>query len=84
MAWVYITHGTEEYTPYVNALLEYQTQLLKHSYSNIQLTIDSVEGMRHVGMTSEGFLRGLLWAFRDNIPEGPSGFEKMHEEAALH
>lgn len=80
-ARVYITYGTDEYRPYVDALRRYLQQLQHRDYDGLELSLASVEGLRHVGMTSEGFLRGMVWAFADIRPSGPSEFEKMNLQA---
>lgn len=80
-AHVYITYGTEEYRPYVDALARYLQQLQDRNYQDLALSLANVEGLRHVGMTSEGFLRGMVWAFADIRPEGSSEFEKMNLKA---
>lgn len=79
-AHVYITYGTEEYAPYIEALKRYLQQLQNRDYDGLDLSLARVEGLRHAGMTSEGFLRGLIWAFADIKPEGPSEFEKMYQK----
>lgn len=81
-AHVYVTHGTDEYVPYVDALERYIAQIRAKGYESLDLSLARVEGMRHVGMTSEGFVRGIAWAFSDLRPEGPSTFERMHIEAS--
>lgn len=80
---VYITYGTDEYTPYVNAIEKYLVQLQARDYQKLALTLASVAGMRHVSMQNEGFLRGLVWSFQDIKPEGPSEFEKMNLKALV-
>lgn len=77
---VFITYGTDEYVPYVEALKHYIEQIQANDYDGLDLSLAKVEGMRHLGMTSEGFVRGIAWAFSDLRPEGPSTFEKMHIE----
>lgn len=80
-AQVYMTYGTDEYAPYVQALKRYIEQIQAENYDNLDLTLASVEGMRHTGMTSEGFIRAIVWAFSDLQPEGPSTFERINIEA---
>lgn len=79
-AHVYITYGTDEYVSYVEALKRYIEQIQANGYEGLDLSLARVEGMRHVGMTSEGFVRGIARAFSDVRPEGPSTFEQMHIE----
>lgn len=78
---VYITYGTDEYLPYLNALKNYITQLEGRKYNNLNLSLAHVEGMRHVGMKPEGFLRGIVWSLADIKPNGPSGFAKKNLDA---
>ena len=66
---------------YADALRRYLQQLQHRDYDGLELSLASVEGLRHVGMTSEGFLRGMVWAFADIRPSGPSEFEKMNLQA---
>lgn len=80
-AKVYITYGTGEYAPYVNSLKNYTRLLERREYGKLELTLAKVEGLRHVGMTSEGFLRGLIWSVADIAPGSPSGFETMNRKA---
>ncbi|MDO3384647.1 alpha/beta hydrolase-fold protein [Gilvimarinus sp. SDUM040013] len=80
-AQAYITYGSDEYVPYVRALQRYTKQLEARDYDGLELSLAKVEGMRHVGMQFEGFIRALAWAFADRRPEGPSQFEKMNLKA---
>lgn len=81
-ASLYITYGTDEYTPYVQALERYIAQIQSRDYKGLDVSLGTVKGMRHATMTSEGFVRGIAWAFSDIRPEGPSTFERMNIEAS--
>lgn len=78
---VYITYGTGEYKPYVDAVTAYIKQLHANNYRGLKIQTAEVKDLRHIGMSSEGFLRGLMWAFSDRIPQEPSEFEKINEKA---
>lgn len=78
---LYITYGTDEYIPYVNSLKSYISQLEGRNYVGLNLTLSKVEGLRHAGMTSEGFLRGIVWSLFDIRLKGPSGFENLNVDA---
>src|SRR5690606_2978337 len=57
---LYITYGTEEYTPYVESLKSYILQLERQHYEGLNLSLANVEGLRHVGMKPEGFIRAIV------------------------
>lgn len=78
---LYITYGTDEYVPYVEALEKYIKKLIDRGYQGLDLEVSKVEGMRHVSMKAEGYMRGIVWSFSDMKPSGPSEFEKMNIEA---
>jgi|GEM_PF-1189801 predicted alpha/beta superfamily hydrolase len=78
---LYITYETDEYRPYVAALEEYVELLKKRRYQDLSLAVAQVEGMGHVSMKAEGYMRGLAWSFTDIRPEGPSEFEKKNLRA---
>lgn len=80
-AHVYITYGTDDYIPYIEAIKRYIQQIKAKRYEGLDLSLASVKGMRHSGMTSEGFIRGIAWAFSDLRPVGPSTFERINVEA---
>lgn len=77
----YITYGTAEYAPYVQSLEAYIRQLQQRKYDGLNLTLASVEKLRHVSMKTEGFVRALVWSVADIRPQGPSEFEKMNLRA---
>lgn len=83
-AHVYITHETDEHAPYVEAIQRYIQQIRTNDYEGLNLSLASVEGMRHSTMTSEGFVRGIAWAFSDIRPKGPSTFARINIEASLN
>jgi predicted alpha/beta superfamily hydrolase len=78
---LYITYETDEYVPYVKSLENYIHQLENRNYEKLNLSLAKVEGLGHVGMKSEGFLRGIVWSLFDIRPDGPSGFEKKNLDA---
>lgn len=78
---VYLTYETDEYRPYVDALDNYVEQIKKRNYQGLNLTTAVVDGMGHVSMKSEGYARGLAWAFADIRPKDPSEFEKKNLKA---
>lgn len=77
---LFITFGEKEYVPYIDALRSYIESLKASRYENLNLTIDTVDGLRHAGMSTHGFLQGVLWAFSQNPPGGVSGFEALHNK----
>lgn len=78
---LYITYGTDEYAPYVRSLENYTQTLRSRNYEELNLSLATVEGFRHVGMKSEGYLRAIVWSLDDLRPGGPSEFEKKNLKA---
>lgn len=82
-AHVYITYETDEYAPYVTAIKNYLDQLHSRRYKGLNLTVTNVQGMGHVSMKAEGYMRAIVWSFADIRPNGPSEFTKKNLRA-LH
>ncbi|MBN2425030.1 MAG: alpha/beta hydrolase [Calditrichaceae bacterium] len=75
-ARLFLSHGSAEYKPFRDPIIEFEAKIAKRNYKDFALLNYEIEGERHSGVKSEGYSRGLRWIFRDIVPEGPGGLER--------
>lgn len=84
-ARLFLSYGTDEYQLFRDPIIRFQKQLTKRKYKDLTLQNYAMEGLRHTGVKADGYVRGLMWVWKDLAPAGPSGLEKIYrarEEAA--
>jgi uncharacterized protein len=74
-ARLFISYGTAEYKPFAQPIAALQKQIKKRGYKGLALQNYKMQGLRHTGVKGEGYARGLIWAWKDITPVGPSGLE---------
>ena len=74
-ARLFLSHGSAEYKPFRDPIIEFEGEIAKRHYKDFALLNYEIEGERHSGVKSEGYSRGLRWVFKDIAPKGPSGLE---------
>lgn len=74
-ARVFISHGTEEYTPFATPILRFKKHLLKRRYQDLALRNQTLEDMGHTGGKGEAYSKGLLWVLKDISPPEKSGLQ---------
>jgi uncharacterized protein len=74
-ARVFISHGSEEYTPFRDAIIRFKQQIQKRHYTGLLLRNQVLDGMGHTGGKGEAYGKGLLWVLQDLTPKEKSGLQ---------
>jgi predicted alpha/beta superfamily hydrolase len=74
-ARVFISHGTEEYTPFATPIQRFKKHLHKRRYQGLELRNQTLEDMGHTGGKGEAYSKGLLWVLKDISPPEKSGLQ---------
>jgi predicted alpha/beta superfamily hydrolase len=75
-ARVFISYGTEEYAPFRDPIKQFQEKMANRRYQGLDLMNHSMEGLDHVSVKGDGYVRGLMWVWLPKKPAGPSGLER--------
>ena len=78
-ARVFLSYSMGEYKPFGDPIAEFQQQLKNRNYSGLQLMNYVMQDIRHAGVKPDGYVRGLMWVWKDLAPTGPSGLEKAYK-----
>ncbi len=73
---MFISYGTAEFPMFRDPIIELQKQIADRKYQGLSLLNYSMEGIEHASVKSDGYVRGLTWAFKDKKPAGPSGLTR--------
>ncbi|MEY4590675.1 MAG: hypothetical protein RL497_2751 [Pseudomonadota bacterium] len=74
-ARVFISHGSEEYAPFRDPIIQFKKQLKKRRYAGLYVQNMTLEGMGHTGGKGEAYGKGLLWVLQDLTPKEKSGLQ---------
>ncbi|MFP5391339.1 MAG: alpha/beta hydrolase [Gammaproteobacteria bacterium] len=73
---MFISYGTKEYASFRDPIIAFQKRLQERRYEGLDLMNYAMEGLDHTAVKGDGFVRGLIWAFKDRKPAGPSGLTR--------
>lgn len=79
-ARLFLSYSTGEYKPFGDPIAAFQRQLKGRNHKGLQLMNYEMQDVRHAGVKPDGYVRGLMWAWKDIAPTGPSGLEKAYKE----
>lgn len=77
-ARLFLSYGSDEYHQFRDPIIRFQKQLAGRNYKNFALQNHVMEGLRHTGVKGDGYVRGLMWVWKDQAPAGPSGLERLY------
>lgn len=75
-ARVFISYGTAEYAPFRDPIKHFQETMAQRQYQGLALMNYAMEGLDHVSVKGDGYVRGLMWVWLPQKPAGPSGLER--------
>lgn len=78
-ARLFLSYSTGEYKPFGDPIAAFQQQIKTRDYKGLQLMNYVMHDVRHAGVKPDGYVRGLMWAWKDMAPTGPSGLEKAYK-----
>lgn len=78
-ARLFISYSKDEYKLFGNPIATLQQRIKKHHYKNLQLLNYVMQDVRHASVKPDGYVRGLMWAWKDIAPTGPSGLEQAYK-----
>lgn len=79
-ARLFLSYGTGEYPPFRKPIDQLQKQIESRHYKGLALRNYQMQDLRHSSVKAEGYIHGLIWAWQDLAPKGPSGLEKEYLE----
>ncbi len=77
---LFLSYGSDEYQQFRDPIIRFQKRLAKRKYKDLTLQNYAMEGLRHTGVKADGYVRGLMWVWKEQAPTGPSGLEKIYKE----
>ncbi len=77
---LFLSYGTDEYQQFRDPIIRFQKRLAKRKYKDLTLQNYAMEGLRHTGVKADGYVRGLMWVWKEQVPSGPSGLEKIYRD----
>lgn len=80
-ARLFLSYSTDEYKQFGDPIAAFQRQIKKRNYQGLQLMNYVMQDVRHAGVKPEGYVHGLMWAWKDIAPKGPSGLEQAYKAA---
>lgn len=78
-ARLFLSYSTDEYKPFGDPIAALQQQIKKRNYQGLALKNYVMQDVRHAGVKPEGYVHGLMWAWKDIAPTGPSGLEQAYK-----
>jgi hypothetical protein len=78
-ARLFLSYSTSEYKPFGDPIAALQQQIKNRNYQGLHLMNHVMNDVRHVGVKPEGYVHGLMWAWKDIAPSGPSGLEQAYK-----
>lgn len=75
-ARLFLSYSTAEYSRFGDPIAAFQKQIQQRKYEKIQLLNYVMHDVRHAGVKPDGYVRGLMWGWKDIAPKGPSGLEQ--------
>ncbi len=79
-ARLFLSHGTGEYAPFREPIAQLQAQIAGRNYEGLALRNYQMQNLRHGSVKAEGYIHGLIWAWQDIAPTGPSGLEMEYRQ----
>lgn len=73
---MFISYGTTEYPAFRDPIIKFQQQLVARNYQGLELQNYAMEGLDHTTVKGDGYVRGLMWVWKNKKPAGPSGLER--------
>lgn len=73
---MFISYGTTEYPAFRDPIIKFQQQLVARNYQGLKLQNYAMEGLDHTTVKGDGYVRGLMWVWKNKKPAGPSGLER--------
>jgi predicted alpha/beta superfamily hydrolase len=73
---MFISYGSTEYISFRSPIIKFQKQLAEREYKGLKLLSYSMAGLDHTTVKGDGYVRGLMWVFKPQKPDGPSGLER--------
>jgi predicted alpha/beta superfamily hydrolase len=78
-ARLFLSYSTAEYKLFGDPIAAFQQQIKKRNYKNLHLMNYVMQNVRHASVKPDGYVRGLIWAWKDIAPTGPSGLEQAYK-----
>ena len=78
-ARLFLSYSRDEYKPFGDPIAALQQQIKKRNYQGLALKNYVMQDVRHAGVKPEGYVHGLMWAWKDIAPTGPSGLEQAYK-----
>lgn len=78
-ARLFLSYSKSEYKPFGDPIAAFQQQLKNRQYKSLELMNYVMQDVRHAGVKPDGYVRGLMWAWKDIAPTEPSGLEKAYK-----
>lgn len=73
---MFISYGSTEYPAFRDPIINFQQQLAARNYQGLELQNYAMQGLDHTTVKGDGYVRGLIWAWKTKKPGGPSGLER--------
>ena len=73
---MFISYGSNEYPAFRDPIINFQKQLVARKYQGLELLNYAMEGLDHTTIKGDGYVRGLMWVWKNKKPAGPSGLER--------
>lgn len=73
---MFISYGSTEYSAFRDPIINFQKQLAARKYQGFELLNYAMEGLDHTTVKGDGYVRGLIWVWKNKKPAGPSGLER--------
>ncbi len=73
---MFISYGSTEYPAFRDPIVNFQKQLAARKYRGFELMNYAMEELDHTTVKGDGYVRGLMWVWKNKKPAGPSGLER--------
>ncbi len=76
-ARLYLSYGEGEYGPYRDAIGDFERHLSQRKYEDLQYRHEVFPLLRHTTAKTQGYMGGMIWAYKDIAPAEADTFETM-------
>ncbi len=70
-ARMFVSYGTAENAAFRGPIIQFQQHLAARKYQDFGLQNYAMEGLEHVSVKGDGYVRGLMWVWKPKKPAAP-------------